>query len=209
MRYSEYLTIVLRQYKKYPRNLICQTNQNVYEDYGYESYYNTLQDSIYKTFYNERRIRGGIVLSTFSHMFLNFRKPNSHIRRKFEMYNKDRCLGAFNNYKYAIRFRTKYLEQLIRQAKIAEIPQSSEIDDLTNHNVIYYPDSESWLRIAEKLSPTSPLIANHVGYSYGNSDIWRLLLEYKIIHKDKQTYDMTQDESIYLALILAAIQGEI
>lgn len=111
--YSEYLAKVLAEYKHNPTDLICRANIITYQYTHKERYYIQLQRTINKTFYNV--YSNTEVWSGFNDQFLGNRKPNSWVKRKLN------TLTHNDRYYYMIRFRTKYLEQLIRLAKQEEL----------------------------------------------------------------------------------------
>lgn len=113
MLYSDYLARVLAQYKHNPVDLICGANKVVYRYTRFIRHYEHLQRSINKTFYNE--YSNTEVWSGFNDQFLGKRKPNSWVKRKLY------TLTHHDRYYYLIRFRIKYLEQLIRLAKQEEL----------------------------------------------------------------------------------------
>jgi len=111
--YSEYLAKVLAEYQHRPMDLICRANKVAYGYTGAERHYIQLQRTINKTSCGE--YSGAGVWSGFNDQFLGKRKPNSWVRRKLNtLTHNDRRY-------YMIRFRTKYLEQLIRLAKQEEL----------------------------------------------------------------------------------------
>ena len=124
MRYSRYLTHVLDEYKYTPMDLICRANKRAYAYTSIPEYYLKLQCSINKTFYNETS--KSEVWSGFNDQFLGKRKPNSWVKRKLN------TLTHNDRYYYMIRFRTKYLEQLIRLAKQEELENWHDLINSTH-----------------------------------------------------------------------------